>query len=282
MIMKKFLTDAFDEEKANVIAFGVKIGKNSSETLNSLRNTSWFVEFIDADSKLNLLENSRIFDSGDVGRDSLKEITEKVRQIRNNKKIPLVLSIAHVSTLFALRGLDKDFKLVVFDAHSDLHDKYMDEKVRNVNSHEGNGISEAVNDATWLRRFCDEFGKENVMLVGLRSDTEDVMSYLENFNYFTSTYVKNNLEDVKRKISEFSKDSNVYVSIDMDVFDPAVAPAVEYPEPDGLLFNHFKELISSVKGNLVGIDIVCFSYPNTVTEFLSCKSIFYTLDLLNK
>jgi agmatinase len=272
--MKKFFTDAFTEDQANVIVFGVPVGKDGYKPLESLRDASWFVEFFDIDSKKNLLENARIFDSGNT---PISELASKVRRIIDSKKIPLMFSNTHLISLYSLKAFD-DVKLIVFDAHTDLHDRFTDEKIQSADGTD----DENVNEATWLRRFCDERGKDSVMLVGLRSVSEDVMGCLNDFNYFSSNFVKNNLEAVKRKIEEFTKDSDVYVSVDIDVFDPSIAPAVDYPEPDGIFFNQFKELIRSVSGKLAGADLVCLKpvENNQVTEFLAVKVIFEILGLI--
>jgi agmatinase len=270
--MQKFLTDAFTEEQANVIVFGISIGKDGQKSIDSIRETSWFVEFFDADEKRNLLENIRVHDIGNV---DLADATKKIREIRKSNRIPLVLSRAHLSSLYSLKGFD-EVKLIVFDAHTDLHDRYLDKKIEDID--EG-AIDEKINDATWLRRFCDEKGRENVLLIGMRSDAADVTDYLRDFNYFTSNFVKKNLELVKEKIKEFTQNSNVYVSLDIDVFDPSIAPAVDYPEPDGIYFDHFKQLIRSVSGKIIGADLVCLKpiENNQVTEFLAVKSIFEIL-----
>lgn len=270
----KFLTDAFSEKESNVIAFGVPLGKHGKKSLESLRKTSRFVESFDIDSKKNLLENARIFDAGDI---ELSKVTEKVKEIRDSKKIPLMLSNGHLPTFYSLRGFD-NVKLIVFDAHTDLYDKYTDEKMQETSGSD----DEIFSEATWLRRFCDERDKSNVMLIGVRSAAEDQMEYLKDFKYFTPNFIKENMEAVKKKIKEFTKGSDVYVSVDIDVFDPSIAPAVEHPEPDGIYFNHFKKLISSVEGRIVGLDLGCLRpiENNEVTEFLAVKVIFEILGLI--
>jgi len=271
--MQKFLTDAFTEEQANVIVFGISTGKDGQKSIDSIRETSWFVEFFDADEKRNLLENIRVHDIGNV---DLADATKKIREIRKSNRIPLVLSRAHLSSLYSLKGFD-DVKLIVFDAHTDLHDRYLDEKVQDANY--SATFDEKTNDATWLKRYCDNAGLNNVMILGVRSVAEDVIDNLNMIKHFTSTQVKENLELVKKKIKEFTQNSNVYVSLDIDVFDPAIAPAVDYPEPDGIYFDHFRELIRSIHGKIVGADLVCLKpiENNQVTEFLAVKSIFEIL-----
>jgi agmatinase len=105
-----------------------------------------------------------------------------------------------------------------------------------------------------------------------------------NILYFTPTQIRKNIQLVKKKLSEFTKNSRVYVSIDIDVFDPSIAPAVEYPEPNGLFFHEFVELIEAFEGKLVGMDLNCqkFLPNNQITEFLATRAVFEVLNLLQK
>lgn len=277
--MAKFVTDIFSEEEANVIVFSVPLGKNADRHTEELRDASRFVEFFDMDMRKNLLKNARIYDMGSIEIDEsdLDKVSKTVQEIRKKRKIPLMLSPAHMSTYYALRGLDEGFKLIVFDAHTDLHDKYLDEKVVEANGRR----DETLNDATWLRRVLEYFAPENVVLVGLRSITEDLMKFLEKekVEYFTSAEVKDRTGDVKNTIADFSRGSNLYISLDMDCFDPAVAPGVSWPEPDGIFLSHFRQLIRSVEGRILGADLVSFKHlpESQVTEFLAMKSIFEIL-----
>jgi len=261
------------------MVFSVPLGRNANEHIEALREASRFVEFFDIDARMNLLENARIYDMGSVELDEndLDKISETVQEIRMKRRIPLMLSPAHLSTYYTLKGLDERYKLIVFDAHTDLHDKYLDEKVIEANERR----DERFNDATWLRRRLEDLPSENIVLIGLRSITEDVMRFLEKekMTYFTSTEVKETTNDVESTITDFTKESNIYISLDMDCFDPGIAPGVSWPEPDGILFSHFKQLIRGVQGRIIGADLVCFRHlpESQVTEFLAMKSIFEIL-----
>lgn len=277
--MARFVTDVFSEEQANVVVFSVPLGRNANEHIEALREASRFVEFFDVDSGENLLEDARIYDMGSVELDKrdLEKISETVQEIRKKKRIPLMLSPAHLSTYYALKGLDGRFKLIVFDAHTDLHDRYRNEKTVEANE----SGDERFNDATWLRRSLEDVPSGDIVLVGLRSITEDVMRFLEKekITYFTSTDVKETTKEVESAIADFSKESNLYISLDMDCFDPGIAPGVSWPEPDGILFSHFKQLIRGVRGRIIGADLVCFRHlrESQVTEFLAMRSIFEIL-----
>lgn len=283
--MRKFLTDVFDENEANVIAFGVQLGKFAKAELKSIRDASWFVEPYDVDKNVNLLENVRVFDSGDLKLGSLDEITQNVKKILDVKKIPLMLGSNHLSSLYSLKAFLAETKLVVFDAHCDLKDEYMDEKIAEMGLiGKKSVVDNRVNDSTWLRRLSDIRNPKNIILLGIRSADEDEINFAKKSGilYYTSNDIKDKTEEIRLILNQFTKLSNVYISLDIDVFDTSIAPAVDYPEPNGIFFNKFKELVSSIGGRLVGLDICCLNpiNNNQITEFLAVRSVFEILSKL--
>jgi agmatinase len=277
---RKFSTDIFSEEDADVIVFGVPLGRDSQKALESLRDVSWFVEPFDLDKKKNLLEDVKTADIGDVN--TLSEVNGKVRKIFHEGKVPMILGGNHLLSLHSIRAFD-DAKVIVFDAHADLKDRYEDEKIMDM---DGNDFDLRTNDATWLRRLSEKIDGKNILLFGVRSCDDDEFRFMEEdgIQYFTPSYIENNLEKIKQMMEEFTKGSKVYVSVDLDAFDPSVAPAVEMPEPDGLLFRHFRELINSISGEIVGIDACCLKpmESNQITEFLAVRAIFEILSLIKR
>lgn len=262
--MVKFVTDAFSEEEANVIVFGVDYPQ-------SLREVSRLVEpfEFDIDGQRNLLENVRIFDAGDI---KLEEVEQKTKEILSAEKMPLILAKEHIATLHAMKEMPADTKLVVLDAHADLKDEY-----------EGSKFSHAC----WLRRWV-ELKPENckrVAILGVRSCDEDEYNFMKENGilYFTSNNIVDDLESVKQRLRDFVGDSEVYISLDMDFFDPSIAPAVKYPEPGGILYRDFIELLGALKGaKIIGMDCAEIRPipKNKITEALAVMAIFKILSLL--
>jgi len=142
------------------------------------------------------------------------------------------------------------------------------------------------NGATWLRRFC-ESRKNEVALIGVRSCDEFEFEYMKERNilHFSPTQIRKKMKTVRNELSKFVKDSKFYISFDIDVFDPSIAPAVEYLEPNGMFFHEFVDLIDVFKkGRLVGFDLNCQKYlpQNQMTEFLATKVVLEILDLISK
>lgn len=250
----EFVTDAFSEDESNIAAIGV-------ECPESLRETSQLVEPFDMIEKRNLLEKARIYDYGNV---EIDELEPRIKEFLSKNKLPITLAKEHTVTLHAMKSMPENTKLIIFDAHADLKDEYEESKY----SH-----------ACWLRRWCElsEDNCKNVIIIGVRSCDEDELEYMESkgITYLTNEDVKNNI----KKVEEFIGDSPFYISIDMDVFDPSIAPAVKYPEPDGISYSDFISITSSLKGKLSGMDCVEIRpiENNMITEFLAIKIIFKIL-----
>ena len=284
---KTFLTEPDKFEEADVVIFGVPLGKDAKKSLDSLRETSWFVEFFDVDKKKNLIENLKFFDAGDISLTSENDILVKTKEILDKNKIPLILGKSHLLTLFSLRAFDR-VKVVSFDAHADIKNEYEDEKISQ--STEPLNLKEPskYNCTTWLRRAFEE-GKKDIAILGLRSCDEEDYDFIEKNGIlaFTPNQIRKNFyekERIKEELRKFSKNSKVYLSVDIDVFDPSIAPAVDHPEPNGLLLPEFLEILEIFKGKIVGFDLVeiafCEKKLMEITEFLATRVILEILSRL--
>ena len=127
-------------------------------------------------------------------------------------------------------------------------------------------------EATWLRRAAEIVGPENICIIGVRAGDE--------FEYEFSKKVLVNPS--KKELEKFAK-GNVYLTIDMDVFDPSLAPGVGTPEPNGMDFKEVDEILKIVtKGKIIGMDLV-EARPlgeNKITEILGAKTIFKLLNYI--
>lgn len=281
----KFLCNLYTPGEANIIVFGVPLGKDSKKALKSLRETSDFLEIFDPDKRKNLLDDARICDVGDLKLKRLEEITEKVKEILSVRKIPLILGGGHLLTLYSLKAFN-DVKLMIFDAHADLKEEYEDEKIRELNFANGIKFHKRINDATWLRRACEFINPKNILLLGLRSCDEDEFKFIQEneISYFTPNQIKDDVQKVKKFLSEFTEGSRVYLSVDVDVFDPSIAPLVHHPEPNGINFKEFSELINSINGKIAGMDWVCLKYEKNQdqrTQFLIVRACLEVLNMLH-
>ena len=148
--------------------------------------------------------------------------------------------------------------LIVFDAHADCM-KPMKEP-----THE-----------EWLRGLIEDgFPVKNILLVGVRNSWKDELEFLKknNIRIITMNQLMEDLQDTCDVIMEFSKNKELYVSIDIDVIDPAFAPATGYQEPGGLTSRQFIYLIQRINKikNLRALDIVEIN-PKKDKEGLTVK-----------
>jgi arginase family enzyme len=65
----------------------------------------------------------------------------------------------------------------------------------------------------------------------------------------------------------------------VDAFDPSIAHGVKYPEPGGILFSYFQNIVDSIEGDIKGMDVCCMK-DDEATDFLAVRSIFELLGKL--
>jgi len=179
-------------------------------------------------------------------------------------KFPILLGGEHSGTCGAVSALKKkyeDLTILQFDAHADLRDTY---------------LGTQWNHACVGRRIVDSGAK--LVQVGVRSISEEEDRFLrksETVKTFYASEVRDNLADVTRGIVS-GLSGNVYISIDLDVFDPGIMPAVGTPEPGGLDWFEVVDILRDVMRsdcNIVGFDIMELSpLPGIVApDFLAAK-----------
>ena len=142
------------------------------------------------------------------------------------------------------QNFGKEPCLIVFDAHADCM-KPMKEP-----THE-----------EWLRKLIEDgFPARNILLVGVRNMWQDEIVFLreKGIRMISMNQFLDNLQDTCDIIMEFSNGKDLYVSIDIDVIDPAFAPGTGHLESGGLSSRDFIYAIQRINKirNLRGIDIV--------------------------
>jgi agmatinase len=178
---------------------------------------------------------------GDVEK-SLKIIRETTAQIIKDNKKPMMIGGEHLVSLPVVEALAKkypDLHIVHFDAHTDLRDEFFGRKL----SH-----------ATVMRRIFDIVGKKKIFQFGIRSGDSSEFKWAEAGNITMRKFDLVGVEDVVAKI----KSKPVYITIDIDVLDPAAVPGTGTPEPGGVTYRELIEAIMKLRklNNIVGADIV--------------------------
>ena len=190
-------------------------------------------------------------------------VEEYTRRVLSGKKFPVLLGGEHSITLGPARALKKKYNRISFlqlDAHADLRESY-----------EGTSFSHAC-----IGRRLAELGP--LVQVGIRSLTREESLYLQKGEVKTLFWHRlaetpNWEAEVLRSLSP-----EVYVTIDLDVLDPAIMPATGTPEPGGLNWRMLTQLLGRVARNkkVVGFDVVELTpIPGLIApDFLAAKLIY--------
>jgi len=181
-------------------------------------------------------------------------------------KFPLVLGGDHslsIGSGEAVADFYPEATILYIDAHADMRDSFM-----------GSKFSHACS----ARRIWE---KSNIVLAGIRSLSEEENEFIsdnavpmytiDERGFFSDKTITNIIERLG---------SNVYLSIDLDVFDPSVISDVGTPEPGGLLWEGMLHLLKAVAKNssIIGADIVELSpISPTVTSGYTAAKLAYKL-----
>ena len=213
------------------------------------------------------LEAEAISDLGNtrhtvVATEMLQMVKNVTSELKKQDKQIIILGGEHLITLGSFTCFPKDTGYVVFDAHYDLRDQYADIKL----SH-----------AAYLRRIVEERGSENIVHVGARAFVKEELAFLKEHNIATVSDKEirngNGPKLLKDITSTFDR---VYLSVDLDVLDPAFAPGVGNPEAVGISSRELYDLITTLQNKkIVAADMVELNptYDNGSTASMAAKMI---------
>ena len=197
-----------------------------------------------------------------VATEMLQMVENITSELKKQSKQIIILGGEHLITLGSFTCFPKDTGYVVFDAHYDLRDQYADIKL----SH-----------AAYLRRIVEKRGSENIVHVGARAFVKEELAFLKEHNITTVSDKEirngNGAKLLKDVTSTFD---SLYVSIDIDVLDPAFAPGVGNPEAVGISSRELYDLITTLQNKkIVAADIVELNptYDNGSTASMAAKMI---------
>ena len=197
-----------------------------------------------------------------VAAEMLQMVKNVTSELKKQDKQIIILGGEHLITLGSFTCFPKDTGYVVFDAHYDLRDQYADTKL----SH-----------AAYLRRIVEERGSENIVHVGARAFVKEELAFLKEHNIATVSDKEirngNGPKLLKDITSTFDR---VYLSVDLDVLDPAFAPGVGNPEAVGISSRELYDMITTLQNKkIVAADMVELNptYDNGSTASMAAKMI---------
>jgi agmatinase len=274
-------------EKADYVILGVPFDVTSTYRTgarfgpNAIRQASLNVETYSFRAGIDV-EDLKLHDLGDlhVSTDTKKtlEMLELViKDILERGKTPVAIGGEHTITLGIMKGLGKKAlktAIVSFDAHLDLRNEFMGLKL----SH-----------TTFMRRTDEEVNPARIIEVGTRAVCKEELAYAKKagIEFLTTQLIRKEgigkiIEALKEKIAEHEY---VYLSVDMDVLDPAYVPAAQNPEADGFEpFCLLDILHGIIDKRVIGFDVleIAPDYDKGVSAIQAAKVIFEMLCCLEK
>jgi agmatinase len=243
----------------------VTYGKGASKGPEEIIKASHQLEYFDIEAELEVFEQG--IKTIDITPKVFEDIQEQILKMGFKDKFPVFLGGDHsitIPTVKIIESIKEDFDMIVFDSHADFFYSW--------NSSENN--HRCVN-----RRLIDN---HNILVIGLRScDIEEFneMNKDERINYIKAN--KFNLDVLKKQLSKLKK--KIYISIDVDVFDPSFIRNTGTPEPGGLSWNNVLEALELIfaSKNVLAADINEFA-PNSNfdAEAYSLAKLVYKLFIL--
>ncbi len=251
----------------------------------ALREASYNFESYNPKYDVDLLDIT-LFDFGDIAEsgtlDSLRpnirmELEDRYSQFGLSHRFPIFLGGEHSLSPMVLDFLaphakreEEKIGVLYLDAHMDMRDEYLGLR----GSH-----------ACAARRISEIVGIENIIPIGVRSWSKEEADFIEShesdgsFTYYQAHDVRDRVTDPIEEIALEKLLSNgctkIYLSIDMDVFDPSIAPGVGNPEPGGLGYADVLDIADHASEYLCGMDLVETNpmYDQGITALLGAKII---------
>ncbi len=192
------------------------------------------------------------------------EVEKTVKEFLEEDKFIVLLGGEHsvsIGSFKAFADKFKDLTILQIDAHSDLRDEY-----------EGSENNHACVMAR-AKELC------NIVQVGIRASDVSELKSVKPSGMFYGYTLRNNPHWMNQAIDQLTE--NVYITIDLDAFDPSIMPSTGTPEPGGMLYWEVLDFIKLVnqKRKIVGFDVVelCPNSVDKAPDFLASKLIYQIL-----
>jgi agmatinase len=230
---------------------------------NSTRYSAWGAwkgggGYWDINGKKRMLENTRIVDCGDVDiayydiDRNMGLITDAVKAILDRKALPVLLGGDHSVSFPIVRAFERFAPLDI--VHVDAHLDFIDDV---------DGIKFASGSP--LRRMRELGFVRHMTHYGIRDIRSREGDYAEATRCGSRIFTREEIRDdgTKAILEKLPELGSVYVTVDVDGFDPSIAPGTGSPTVDGLLYHEVRSLLQGVarKGKVVGFDVVEVSPP---------------------
>jgi agmatinase len=274
-------------KEAKYVLFGVPFDATSTYRTgarfgpNAIRQASLNIETYSFRSGTSL-EGIALHDTGDVhvsmdANETNDMISKIVGDILAEGKMPIALGGEHTITLGIAKGLGdraKKTAFVSFDAHLDLREEFL-------------GSTES--HTTFMQLINEEVKPAKIFEVGTRSVSTEELDYAKNagIEFFTSQQIIRQgseavLRELKKKLAPYE---SIYLTVDLDILDPAFAPAVQNPEAEGITPTALLDILCGLcDKRVIGFDVLEIApvYDQGVSAIVAAKVVFEMLCQLEK
>ena len=192
--------------------------------------------------------------------------------LKKNLK-PLIIGGEHSITSGVIKSLITNYPdliMLQLDAHADLRDEWLGSKF----SH-----------ACTMKRCLEILPSKKIFQIGIRSGTKSEFLEMNNSKRLIQHTLGKNAKSLEEALKSF-KGRPIYLTFDLDWFDPSIMPGTGTPEPGGYFWGDFAAIIDVIKShNLIGADVVELSpkLDNTgISSILAAKVIRSLIMLLDK
>jgi len=206
--------------------------------------------------------------------DMAQRLYELTWDLLRKDKIVVTLGGEHslsFGPIKAYREKYPDMSILQLDAHADLRDSYQ---------------NSTFNHATVMRRILEAHPDTPLVPVGIRSLSAEEATFAKGLRW--PIFFARDLPIPENRIDEILANltSKVYITIDVDVLDPSIMPAVGTPEPGGFTWQQTLTLLRSIAQakQIVGFDLVELSpIPGLIhPDFLAAKLVYKLIGYISK
>ncbi|MEN4018594.1 MAG: agmatinase [Methanobacterium sp.] len=226
----------------------------------------------DLETQKHILQGVNFIDYGDVPilpvhmESNMQMIYDTFKNIIDNGVFPVAFGGDHSITFPIVEAFDVPMDIVHLDAHLDFLDNVANVKFSHANP---------------IKRVSELENVENITQIGIRGFADSKLNYEEAIKYGSQIITAADVfkRGVDTVLDEIPSSRNIYVTLDIDVLDPSIAPGTGTPEPGGLNYFQVRELLTGLtqKGNIIGFDLVEVNPlfdPADVTSQLAARIAF--------
>jgi agmatinase len=244
------------------VTYGKGAYNGSEEIIKASKHLEYYEDQFNSEP---FVKGIKTLDKLDLKNSTPEQMVEKISEITSKQKgFLLSLGGDHAITIGTVKGLEKqnkEFSVIIFDAHSDFR-----------NSWNGSELNHACVSKQLSKNH-------NLALIGVRSqDIEEHKEIKENSEVHQLKAYDFSLEKLKEILPKLK--DKIYISIDVDVFDPSFIRNTGTPEPGGLRWEQIIESLKEIfqQKEVIGADIVEFSpKQNYDSEAYSLARLVYKI-----